>query len=125
RRAGDEGDCEMAALCEGWVADVVAGFGRPDRFPVAELRRRAEALLARAGVPPAAAPPESRATAIRGHRLRYPLTALVLMASLVCERLGEPGRDPLDTLAGELAKNVHPLQGAVREAAAGGVLRPV
>jgi serine/threonine protein kinase len=125
RLVGDEADCETAGRCEGWVADVVAGFGWSDRFPVAELRLRAEDLLDRAGVPSAAAPPGSRAAAIRGHRLRYPLTVLVLMIDSVSKNRGGQVWGPLDALAGDLAKDVHPLQGAVRAASVGGTLRAV
>jgi serine/threonine protein kinase len=123
RLTGDEADCETARQCEGWVAYLVAGFGRPDRFPVADLRRRTEGLLDRAGVSPAADPPGSLASGIRGHRLRYPLTFLVLMSDLENEDRGKRDGSPIDGLAEELTKDVHPLQRAVREAAAGGGLR--
>jgi serine/threonine protein kinase len=123
RLAGAEADCETAVQCEGWVADLVAGVWRPERFPVADLLRRAEDLLDRAGVPPATAPPGSRAAAVRGHRLRYPLTVLVLMADLEKKKRGGREGDSIDGLAEELTKDVHPLQRSVREAAAGGGLR--
>jgi cytochrome c-type biogenesis protein CcmH/NrfG len=130
RAAGDrlavaEADCETAGQCEGWVADFVAGVGRPDRFSVADLRRRAEGLLDRAGVPPAATPLGSRAAAVRGHRLRYQLTVLVLLADQENKIRGKGDGGPIDGLAEELTKDVHPLQRVVREASAGGRLRVV
>src|SRR5262249_54948410 len=50
---------------------------------------------------------------------------LVLMADWVKKDRGEQERGPLDALAGDLATDVHPLQGAVRAAIVGGTLRDV
>ena len=109
RLAQDGFDCETAERCERWFVDVLRAASRnPRPSEFTGVRSQAEAIFARLGAPPAT---DALVAAVRGHRLRYPLTVLALIAG----QMDDDGR-LLRKYREAVARDAHPLQPAVRAA---------
>jgi tetratricopeptide (TPR) repeat protein len=122
RLARDEFDCETARLYEAWADSLGKAMWATDpAVSLPPLFRQAEVLVARIAGPPELATGE-RAAALRGHRLRYTGTVVVLFVDLLRKNLTND-RGRFAELARSLASETHPLQTDIRRALEDGSIR--